>query len=638
MLTPLLAATTETATGCDQPLALVLQALRHDHVLLLDDLGFIRAASRPAAEWLGAHPDDLLGQSLGALLMPEDREAGLATQLLARTRERGAAEADLWIRKYNGTGAWAQIHLEADRTSAEAGPAGLALTLVPRHQVPAELDRLRALLRYTPAGLWMTNSAGHLLEFSPAFQRTSVGATAGDHWPAQLHFIHPDHREAARQARQQALAQRNSYRIEYLDHRGRRLIESAQPRLNSRGAFIGLVGSLAESPEMAVPADDGSFQFLARVSREVREQAHRILRALDLTAEGNPSLAALQADTIEASARALLGQVDHLATLCRQPQSRDQIVFDPQPLLRGVLEEAGALAHQHGRGVEAEVIGGLPPRLRGDVTMLRQLLRLMLEHAALVARPASGPIGFRLDSQSNPGGSISFCATVQFDGPALEPGLDEWLASGEGSPAAFGDGGIRLRLARQAAQALGGSLTVDAQRLEAGFDLQSAPVEEEPAAALTPFTEILLEGRHALLLAEDPLRGILLKRLQSAGIEVTAFDDPATARSWMDHGAGQALDLAFIQFSAPAFDGSEFARWIRQARPELPLLTVSLQGEPGQAKAARETGFQGYLTPPLAAGLVEDASRLALSWGVRGHALITRFSIDEERSALTQRR
>lgn len=628
MLNSLLAATTASLPGSERTLAAVLQALRDDRLLLLDARGFIRAASRPAAEWLGTPADELLGSSLGGLMMAEDREAGLPEQLLEKARRRGEAHQEIWLRKPAGVESWASLHLACHEGPEEPE---YVLTLAPGLRGPDELDRLRALLRYAPAGLWMTNAAGHLLEVSPQFARYSAGAGAGDHWPAQLNYVSPDQRAAAGEARRNAHVSQLPYRIEYFDQQKRHLIESGEPRLDAQGGFVGFVGSLAETAAMAAPVVDSSFDFLARLSNDVREQCSRILQALELAAEGNKHLAGEQGDVIEGAAQTLLRQVENVAVLWREPRSRERIVFDPQPLLRDLIEDAAEVALQTGRGLEAQVDWVLPPRVLGDVSGLRQLLRVMLEHAVLSAAPGSDPVLFELaaDSPARPG-EIPLRARVNFSGREFEPGLEEWLTSPDAPATAFGDAGIRLRLARHAALMLGGSFDLGPGSLACQFTLAEAPAE---AAASERFTSLNLAGKRVLVVAQEPLTGVLAMRGAELALEMTAFETGFEAKEWLAQ-PGREVDLAIIQYAMPGLDGCDLGRWLRAKRPDLPMITVSMQGEPGQGKAAREAGFQGYLTPPLATSLLEDACKLVLTWGTRGTSLVTRFRIEEVRAAL----
>jgi signal transduction histidine kinase/ActR/RegA family two-component response regulator len=126
----------------------------------------------------------------------------------------------------------------------------------------------------------------------------------------------------------------------------------------------------------------------------------------------------------------------------------------------------------------------------------------------------------------------------------------------------------------------------------------SAAEEELPASSA------LLAGR-AILLVEDneELATVTLQVLDAAGCRVTRSGSASAAQELLQGGA--AFDAVLSDIRMPGgVDGIQLARWVREARPELPI--VLMTGYSTELAQAQALGLQ-VLPKPCAAGLLIEA-------------------------------
>jgi signal transduction histidine kinase len=204
-------------------------------------------------------------------------------------------------------------------------------------------------------------------------------------------------------------------------------------------------------------------RFAAAVAHEVRAPLHELSLQLDeveATAAGNaPALAALQ--RAEAALRRTAEVLDaHLqvARAGQVPEPRESV-----DLAEAVRDAAEQVRVSLGHPEFEPTIEGAAPRVAGNATLLRELLRNLLENAV---RHGGGAPRVAVRFAEGPGGHE---IVVEDDGPgvsaALLPALFEPFRSGGGGS------GLGLAIARRVARGHGGDLVYDRGERGARFCL-----------------------------------------------------------------------------------------------------------------------------------------------------------------------
>ncbi len=107
-----------------------------------------------------------------------------------------------------------------------------------------------------------------------------------------------------------------------------------------------------------------------------------------------------------------------------------------------------------------------------------------------------------------------------------------------------------------------------------------------PAAPVRP--RVLLVDDHQLL------RQAVRRALEDAGMQVVA--EAADGSEAVKLAADIAPDVVVMDVSMPVLDGVEATRRIHAARPDLPIVVLTMHGEESQRREALAAGATGFLT------------------------------------------
>src|SRR4051795_10467488 len=133
----------------------------------------------------------------------------------------------------------------------------------------------------------------------------------------------------------------------------------------------------------------------------------------------------------------------------------------------------------------------------------------------------------------------------------------------------------------------------------------SAPLEQAYAEQASALPRLLMADDHHLIL--DAL-GAMMKR---------EFDVLAVDSSQAFIGAVDEFkpDIAVLDVSMPGADGFTTARTVLERQPDLPIVFLSMYGEPAYAEQAARIGAKGYLSKRVPAQELISALHTVLDGG-----------------------
>jgi len=384
----------------------------------------------------------------------------------------------------------------------------------------------------------------------------------------------------------------------------------------------------------AVDADEAvraKGELLARVGHDLRAPLSSIM-AYAARLEVAGGAVRQRALVIGRSAREQLALINGLIEYARAGVQPDAVL--PQPLyleawLRSIEGQAAGLVQQHASRFEFGIDGGWPEVVMLDARRVRQVLLLLLTHAAERARP--GKVGLRItvltDGGQGPDLPVRLLFTVSDDGPAIAPDclptlFEPFLHLGMDQNKQ--EAGLGLAIACQWVERMGGSLQA-LPGLECGATLRFAlSVAQACEADIAPrrllrqeasLPELSGAGRR-LWLAEDspPMRDLLAAELSALGFEVTVLADGGEVLDLLRIAQTQAPDLLLTDLLMPGADGLTLLGSTRARWPDLPV--VLLTATPA-AVAGQPHGFSAILTKPVS--LVALRTTLAAALGLALH-------------------
>jgi CheY-like chemotaxis protein len=305
-------------------------------------------------------------------------------------------------------------------------------------------------------------------------------------------------------------------------------------------------------------------------------------------------------------------------------------------MVEDTLETLGPLARDRGLDLCALLDGGAPDWVEGDPGRLRQVLMNLVGNALKFTE--TGEVVVRVALQGQDGGAAVLRFEVADTGIGIQAADRERIfqafTQAESSHARkYGGTGLGLAISQRLVALMGGELGLESEPgtgstfwFTVRLALAGAPPEAPPPADLA--------GRRVLLLGR-PLASFraLAGELASLGLEVATADRADALAP-----GGRPFDLAVLTL-APGEDGVFAAARALKADPELgrlPLVLFSYLGASGQAKEAREAGFEAYLARPLRKAQLQATLERILAPG-QGAApageLVTRHLLQEQAAA-----
>ena len=366
-------------------------------------------------------------------------------------------------------------------------------------------------------------------------------------------------------------------------------------------------------------------QFLAMLGHELRNPLGAVITAAEVLSLSNqgavaaPSLVARQAGVIRRQGAVLTRLVDDLLDVARVTSGKvplDRRRIDLADAVRRVVD-AGAQRAEHA-GVEVRLtIEEEPLRVSADATRLEQIVS-NLHTNAVKYTPAGGRVDVTVKAESRDA-VITFRDTgVGIDADVLPTIFDLFKQAERTLARAEGGLGIGLTLVRTLVELHGGAVSARSEGLGRGSEfvvrLPLATVEDREAARDTakrsPAAEV---PRRRVFIVEDheDNRNALVALLEQIGCSVqSAADGSEGARAIV----AARPDVAIVDIGLPGMDGYAVARHVRDAlQQEVVLVALTGYGQARDREMAIQAGFDVHMRKP-----VDVAQLRAIVVGLRG--------------------
>jgi PAS domain S-box-containing protein len=209
-------------------------------------------------------------------------------------------------------------------------------------------ERFRHMANNAPVVIWVTEPDGSCTFISQTWRHLTGQAPESGLGFRWIENVHPDDRARARDAFLAANERREAYRIDYRLHGKdgayRWAIDSGAPRFNSRGEFLGFIGSVIDITERK-RAEQSLEQLTGRLLQLQDEERRRIARELHDTTAQNLLAIVLNLETLVRKASTLpadfVDAVSECQSLCEQTQAEIRTLS--YLLHPPMLDEAGLI-------------------------------------------------------------------------------------------------------------------------------------------------------------------------------------------------------------------------------------------------------------------------------------------------------
>ncbi|MGA2113471.1 MAG: response regulator [Bryobacteraceae bacterium] len=351
--------------------------------------------------------------------------------------------------------------------------------------------------------------------------------------------------------------------------------------------------------------------FLSNMSHEIRTPLHGVLGLSALLAEGDmPEDAHSMLRLIRSSGETLAKILDDVLDFSKIESGKlelEKAPFSLRDALEWGVELFRAKAADKHLGLTLSVDSGVPERLDGDATRIRQVLANLIGNAIKFTEQGSIDVEAGLARESAPAGQYRIRVSVRDSGIGIPPEklsrlFHPFSQVDASTNRRFGGSGLGLAISRRLVEMMSGAIRVESCPGEGSkfeFDFVAGPyADASPAPEPVPQPEL---SRMRILAAEDnPVNQAVIKLvLQRLGCDVDIAADGMAALSRVQE---TSYDAVLMDIQMPGVDGLEAARRIRslpEPRSRTPIVGLTASATVQDREACFAAGMNDYLSKPL---------------------------------------
>jgi signal transduction histidine kinase/CheY-like chemotaxis protein len=250
----------------------------------------------------------------------------------------------------------------------------------------------------------------------------------------------------------------------------RRRITGENARLDAqvRVRTADLEKALQEEQRLTAAATDASRTkdaFLANMSHEIRTPLNGILGMNDLLLDTQLSEEQrIYAGSVRTSTEALLAIINDLLDVAKIESGTlriDDIEFDPRTTIDGVLELCAPRARTIGLELTCLIHRGLPSRLRGDPSRIRQILLNLVGNALKFTERGSIHVEVNIVTKSSPTWRFEVRDTgIGINAETLDRLFRPFTQADASTTRRYGGTGLGLAISKRFVELMGGSIGV----------------------------------------------------------------------------------------------------------------------------------------------------------------------------------
>jgi CheY-like chemotaxis protein len=160
--------------------------------------------------------------------------------------------------------------------------------------------------------------------------------------------------------------------------------------------------------------------------------------------------------------------------------------------------------------------------------------------------------------------------------------------------------GIGLSVVKRIINKLNGSIEVNSSLNQGSVFKVFLPATKKEPEEQAASEKIMVGGtEHIFFIDDEPLSAALGEQiLRSMGYKVTTFEDSSEARQWFTQHPHD-IDLVISDVTMPEITGDVLARFIRQIKPEMPVILCSGYSDSLSYETVQALGVNAFLRKPI---------------------------------------
>ena len=607
----------------------------------------------PAAEHtFGWTRDEVVGREMAELIIPPQyrhlHRDGLAKYL--KTGDGPVFGKRLELTALRRDGSEFPVELTIAPTTAGDPPTftGFLRDITDRARAERTLrdseQRFRDMADNVPVMIWVTRPDGYCEYLNKQwydFTGQSAGEAEGFGW---LSATHPDDAAKAEHAFREANARQGEFKVEYRllrrDGVYRTCIDTASPRFDAEGNFLGYVGSVADITEQAEAererealleaeraarteaerASNMKDEFLATLSHELRTPLNAILGWSQIlrNSGGDADDVAEAVDVIERNARAQTQIIEDLLDMSRIISGKirlDVQEVDLERVVRAAIETVTPAAEAKSIRIQA-VLDPLAHPVSGDPNRLQQVFWNLLSNAVKFS-PKGGRVQVLL-KRINSHLEVEIIDTGEGIEPQFLPYVfDRFRQADASTTRNHGGLGLGLAIVKQLVELHGGAVRARSGGKGTGTtftvllpvtvlhpDPTPDPVRRHPrgdGATVDPDACAQLKGLRVLVVDDEPdARSLVRRLLRDCDAVPTVAGSAAEALQRLGEGS---FDVLLSDIGMPGEDGFSLMKKIRalpaESGGDVPAIALTAYARAEDRVRVLRAGYQMHLAKPV---------------------------------------
>ena len=598
-----------------------------------DAKGRIVFISPSIERWSGYTPNEICSRAdIRTVSIHPDDLAGVNHAYSRLFTEKQAYDVEYRVRRKDGE--WRWVHDRAFACYEKNGMKyadGLLSDITERKEAEEALRwsefRFRRLVDSNIVGVFSGDHSGRIVEANHAFLNM-FGYSAEDLQMGRVRWdrMTPSEYEHFNARVYQQLSTSGASapeEVEYIRKDGSRFpaLVGLASLDESAGRAIGFLVDLTprkraeeamrKAKEAAEDANRAKSEFLANMSHEIRTPMNGILGMTELALETDLNGEQREyLDAVKMSADSLLRIINDILDFSKIRSGKfelEPIEFNPHDTLDEVIRAFSLRAAQKGLELVCEV-GGVPDRVAGDPTRLRQILVNLLGNA--IKFTERGEVLAQVEVESRDRETVTLHFAIRDTGigiPAEERQrvFEAFQQADTSSTRRFGGTGLGLTVSARLVEMMGGRIWLESEEGKGSifhFTARLGVASPSAQAAAAPETD--LDGMPVLVVDDNATNRRILGQILSGWKAKPEFSSSAEeALAAMGHAreVNKPFSLVLADCHLPGVDGFELVQRIKRTSQfaGTTIMMLTSAGEPGDAARCRQLGVAAYLAKPV---------------------------------------